>query len=272
MLLAGLFALTLLAAPVSTCPPARVVDDSFLPWRLSLIAERIQAYGIGVACDASGLPVTAFGLPAQEARLLLIPVTRERALPEGYAPPDLRRTGGRLVRSLVLPDLTAMIEAAGAEGIELVPISGYRSPGEQELAFQSAVWRSLARAQGPTTREEAEARAARFVAPPGHSQHQLGTAVDFSSWEVNYGLQARFAETESGQWLQAHAWQYGFVLSYPKFGEERSGYAYEPWHYRWIGRELAAMLQSERYLEQETLIVDDYLRAAEEVMLLGDVR
>ena len=121
------------------------------------------------------------------------------------------------------------------------------APDEQALAFESAVWSAMARAGEPIDRAEAEARMARFVAPPGHSQHQLGTAIDFSTWEINYAVQPTFAETEAGRWLEANAWQFGFVLSYTRQGEERSGYAYEPWHYRWIGRDLAAVLQRDGY-------------------------
>jgi hypothetical protein len=61
------------------------------------------------------------------------------------------------------------------------------------------------------------------------------------------------------------------VLSYTRQGEERSGYAYEPWHYRWVGRDLAAILQHDGYLDHPTLIVDDYLRAAEELMAVEGV-
>src|SRR5262249_46341976 len=105
----------------------------------------------------------------------------------------------------------------------------------------------------------------------GHSQHQLGTAIDVSSWEIGYGVRAGFAETTTGRWLKANAWQYGFVLPYPKDGEARSGYAYEPWHYRWIGRDLAAVLARDNYLNDSTRVVDDYLSAAEEVLAVANV-
>ena len=198
--------------------------------------------------------------------MLLLPVDRQRALPDGYRPPDLTWVGGRMVRGIAKSDVLAMIDAADSEGIEIVPISAYRAPDEQALAFESAVWGAMARSGDGIDRAEAENRMARFVAPPGHSQHQLGTAIDFSTWEINYAVQPRFAETAAGRWLELNAWQYGFVLSYTRQGEERSGYAYEPWHYRWIGRELSAVLQRDGYLDHPTLIVDDYLRAAEELL------
>jgi LAS superfamily LD-carboxypeptidase LdcB len=236
---------------------------------LSSLALHLQVDPAYVTRDEYGHPTAIFGLPATDVRMLLLPVDRQRALPDGYVPPDLTWMGGRQVRALARPDLIAMIEAAGKDNVELAPISGYRSPDEQSLAFDSAVWQAMAR--GGISREEAESTQARFVAPPGHSQHQLGTAVDFSTWEINYSLQPIFAETEAGHWLEQNAWQFGFVLSYTRTGEERSGYAYEPWHYRWIGRDLAAVLQRDGYLNHPTLIADDYLRASEEILAYENI-
>jgi len=277
-MVASLLALALLLGSLLPFVPSTLYSDvavspvggppSGLP--LTSLAVRLQVERSAIVRDWTGQVTTVFGLPAAEARTLLLPVTRQRGLPIGYEPPDLVRFGGRLVRVFVRPDLTAMIEAASADGVELAAISGYRSPDEQSLAFESAVWRAMARESGPDgmpiDRAEAESRSARFVAPPGHSQHQLGTAVDFSSGEINYALMPRFAETEAGNWLELHAWEYGFVLPYTRAGEYHSGYAYEPWHFRWIGRDLAAVLQHDRYLHHPSLIVDDYLRATEELL------
>ncbi len=270
-MLASLLALTLMV--VHALPPglpASRSEASGMP-ALSSLAVRLQQEPVAVVRGQHGRAESIFGLPFDEAHMVLLPVNRERALPDRYEPADLTRIGGRLVREIARPDLIAMIDAAEADGVELAPISGFRSPDEQALAFEASVWQAMARAGGEMDRAEAENRSARFVAPPGHSQHQLGTAVDFSTWEVNYAVQPRFAETDASRWLEQHAWQFGFVLSYTRNGEERSGYAFEPWHYRWIGRELAAVLQRDRYLEHPTLIVDDYLRAAEE-LIVAEIR
>lgn len=218
------------------------------------------------SCADTGETTAIFGQLPTEARIVLLPVSHERALPEGYVPPDLTRVGGRQVRSLIVPDLTAMIDAAAADGVEIAVISGYRSPAEQSMAFETAVWQSLGRSNYSIDQAEAEARASRFVAPPGRSQHQLGTAVDFSTDRIGYGIREVFAETAAGHWLADHAWQYGFVLPYPRQGEERSGYAYEPWHYRWIGRDLATILERDQYMDAPDRVVDDYLRATEELL------
>jgi len=231
---------------------------------LSSLAVHLKSEPTAVTRDNYGHPTAIFGLPATEARMLLLPVDRQRSLPDGYVPPDLTWLGGRMIRALAKPDLVAMIEAASRDNVDLSAISIYRPPDEQALAFDAAVWQAMARES--LDRGQAESKMARFVAPPGHSQHQLGTAVDLSTWEINYALQPAFAETEAGRWLEQNAWQYGFVLSYTRNGEERSGYAYEAWHYRWIGRDLAAVLQRDGYLNHPTLIADDYLRATEELL------
>jgi LAS superfamily LD-carboxypeptidase LdcB len=236
---------------------------------LSSLALRLSTEPTSVSRDEFGRPTAVFGLSVAEARMVLLPVDRQRALPDGYTPPDLTWMGGRMIRALVKPDLVAMIEAASRDNIDLSPISVYRAPDEQSLAFDAAVWQAMARES--LDRGQAESKMARFVAPPGHSQHQLGTAVDLSTWEVNYALQPAFAETDAYRWLEQNAWQYGFVLSYTRMGEERSGYAYEPWHFRWIGRELAAVLQRDGYLNHPTLIADDYLRATEELLAYENV-
>ena len=156
------------------------------------------------------------------------------ALPPDFAPVDLvplRRAGfddDRLIRAVVVPDLVALREAAEAAGVPLEVQSAYRSYAYQERTF--AYWVDLQGYQA----------ALRTSARPGHSEHQLGTAVDLRArggaapWDIDFGA------TEAGRWLLRNAWRYGFALSYPEGQEARSCYAYEPWHWRWVGRELAS--------------------------------
>jgi len=78
----------------------------------------------------------------------------------------------------------------------------------------------------------------------------LGTTIDFSSPEVNYSLGINFSRTKASKWLEQNAWKYGFVLSYPKGYESVTGYSYESWHYRYIGRSNAeALKKSGKILE-----------------------
>src|SRR5262249_39812491 len=100
------------------------------------------------------------------------------------------------------------------------------------------------------------------------SQHQLGTTVDLTSPENGNGLGQQFGLTRAGRWLVAHATEYGFVLPYTEQGEVRTGYAAEPWHLRWVGRDLAGLMQADAYLERDGLVADDYLVALD--LLLAD--
>jgi len=106
-------------------------------------------------------------------------------------------------------------------------VSGYRSYQEQDALFRFYV------------QQMGEARASRFSAQPGHSEHQMGTALDLGSPENGYQLEESFGLTRAGVWMQQHAAGFGFVLSYPQGREDVTGYAYEPWHYRYVGMDVA---------------------------------
>jgi len=87
-----------------------------------------------------------------------------------------------------------------------------------------------------------------YSAKPGTSQHQLGTTVDFGS------IDDSFAYTEAGKWLFAHADEFGFSLSYPENGLSITGYQYESWHYRYIGRAGTELQQAYFYDSQQRLL------------------
>ena len=162
---------------------------------------------------------------------------RSYALPASYAPEDLvpasgagltGSSGAKLVRRVLLDDLAAMHDAWQGAGLTVIVDSAYRSYGRQAATFDS--WAAQ------LGFEAALVRSAR----PGHSEHQLGTAIDVSShgWGGRFGDWA--LETAEGRWMAAHAWEYGFVMSYPAGSQAVTCFSYEPWHYRWIGREAAA--------------------------------
>jgi D-alanyl-D-alanine carboxypeptidase len=171
---------------------------------------------------------------ADPARAVL---DRSYALAPDDVPPDLVESsaagldgasGTRLVRDVVIADLGAMRAAWQAAGLTIVVESAYRSYEDQAATFDA--WAAS------IGQDAALLRAAR----PGHSEHQLGTAIDVTSpgWRGRFGDWA--IEAAEGAWMAAHAWEYGFVMSYPAGGQDDSCYGYEPWHYRWIGREAAA--------------------------------
>jgi D-alanyl-D-alanine carboxypeptidase len=163
-------------------------------------------------------------------------------LPTGYAPPGLvpvsraGLTGGGSVRSELIPDLRAMAAAARAAGARLAVASAYRSYRTQISTFNSWVARF-----GYATAIIGSAR-------PGHSEHQLGTTIDFKSYGGGDPWAIRgynWAKSRAGAWMLKNAWKYGFVLSYPSGKKALVCYGYEPWHYRYFGRTIArAMHQS----------------------------
>lgn len=182
-------------------------------------------------CDYIDLPAARVAY-SQWGTTVLDTVFR---LPSGYAPPDLADTsqaglnGSYYVRAIAMQDLRAMISAATAEGARLAVQSAYRSYVGQVLTFDG--WVS----------QVGYSEALKTSARPGHSEHQLGTAIDFravggaSPWTY-----ADWATTTEGAWLAANAWRFGWVMSYPRGTSPVSCYNYEPWHYRYVGRPTAA--------------------------------
>lgn len=123
-----------------------------------------------------------------------------------------------------------MLKEADGLGLRIVVISGYRQPEIQEFLYQRY-------------RKVFGRKALDIIARSGHSEHQLGTAVDLDSWQNFTRLGKRFESTPEGRWLLENSWKYGFILSYPKGKKKITGYDYEPWHYRYVGKEHAKKIK-----------------------------
>jgi D-alanyl-D-alanine carboxypeptidase len=186
--------------------------------------------------------------PAATCDDLGVLVDRSHTLPSDYVPKDLvplrqydiSTLGSEVLRREAAEHLGRLVEGAAAEGEKLAVASAYRSYEEQQRSYQS-----LTGVLG--------ADAGRLSAMPGHSQHQLGTAVDFTNAAAGYTLGARFARTSAYRWLEHHAWEYGFVLAYPRGEEGRTGYGWEPWHYRYVGVQDANQIEESGQSLQEFL-------------------
>ncbi|MFU8887573.1 MAG: M15 family metallopeptidase [Trueperaceae bacterium] len=204
------------------------------PWRGATAALLVALAGWAVAVPPCAVDdrVTAVDPDTHPERIVLDTAWR---LPAGYAPSDLvpvSRAGFAselLLRAIVIDDLAALRSAAESDGVRLAVQSAYRSE-----AYQDTVHQGWARQLGAE-------RAAEVSARPGHSEHQLGTAVDLRSadgppaWELD-----DWATTPEGAWVAERAERFGFVISYPRDGRAVTCYDYEPWHLRWVGREAAA--------------------------------
>ncbi|NIZ18618.1 M15 family metallopeptidase [Entomospira culicis] len=193
---------------------------------------------------------------------LLWLVDKQHFLPADYAPNDLikldslvwprvNRAGHELRRESVNA-LEAMHQQAVREGTPLLVSSTYRSYSRQQDVY--AGW----------VRQLGQVEADRLSAKAGTSQHQLGTVVDFGS------INASFTGTKMQQWLEKHAHTYGFSLSYPNGYEAETGYDYESWHYRYLGRE-ALMMQREFFddLQFQLLTFWHYRHAELQTFWLG---
>jgi D-alanyl-D-alanine carboxypeptidase len=194
--------------------------------------------------NAEPLPPCGYAdVPAQlssQKQWALTMMDTTYALTAAYAPTDLvpaSNAGIRSrepVRSFVIPDLKRMAQAAAAAGAPISIASGYRSFHNQSVTFRHWV--------------NVQGRAAALIssARPGHSEHQLGTAMDFKArggtdpWNLkDWGKQ-----TAAGVWLGVNAWKYGFIMSYPRGMTAKSCYEYEPWHFRYVGVAEAAAVHS----------------------------
>lgn len=184
---------------------------------------------------------------------LLAPVDKEHQLAADCEPEGLQILPGehsygeaQRMHPEAAEAMEDLLEDADAAGHWLWVRSSYRSYALQEETFQFWV--------GELGYEEA----LRVSAQPGHSEHQLGTTADVTSAEVQYQLSQEFGETAGGQWLAANATDYGFVISYPEGREDETGYSYEPWHIRYVGKEAArayldSRLTLNQYLAEEWL-------------------
>jgi zinc D-Ala-D-Ala carboxypeptidase len=163
---------------------------------------------------------------------LLLLVNKTHLLSQKYIPKDLvtlktefsSNKASFQFRKTAIPDLKNMFDDAKKDGINLKIVSSYRSYTTQIVVFEG--WK----------KKYGEKEALRISAPPGASQHQLGTAIDFNS------LDEKFENSKEGKWLYENAYKYGFILSFPKGMENITGYKYEPWHYRYIGKEAAYLV------------------------------
>jgi zinc D-Ala-D-Ala carboxypeptidase len=166
------------------------------------------------------------------ARTLVDPTLR---VDKSYVPPHLTSIadagipGTGKVRPLVIDDLRALTKAAAAADNPIEVSSAYRSYSRQKWLFVESV------------DKYGYDQTLKSLARPGHSEHQLGTAIDVKKkgGRDPWLLDKDWASTAAGAWMKQNAWKYGFVMSYPKGEKSVTCYSYEPWHYRYFGRDRA---------------------------------
>lgn len=215
--------------------------------RTLLRAGALAAVGwlSGMAAAETSVAEATTRLERAEPDRLLSVVSKSVPIePLDYAPEDLVpwRGGPFELREEVAEQLEALFQAADEDGVGLRVISGFRSYDVQAGTYDFWV------------QQEGRARADLRSARPGHSEHQTGLAVDLDDTSGGCYLHSCFGETPAGQWLVAQAHRFGFVLSYPPGTVDKTGFAYEPWHFRYVGPRAAGRMH-----ELEIALLQDYV-------------
>lgn len=156
---------------------------------------------------------------------------KKSPVPSSYVSRDLTPVDGSFMQAGAASAMSQMIEAAKKDKVNLKVISGYRSYQEQQKVYNSYV------------AADGQAAADTYSARPGFSEHQTGLAADLGNATGQCDLEVCFETTPGGVWLAAHAHEYGFIIRYGKDKPPVTGYQYEPWHLRYVGKELSGELK-----------------------------
>ena len=179
----------------------------------------------------------------------LILVNPWNPLPEDFSVNLTELRNGHYIDERAYPDLQAMMDASRAEGLSPIICSSYRTITKQEDLYENKVSYYLSQ---DYSLEESETEAAKWVARPGTSEHHTGLALDIVS--LNYQLLDEEQEnTPEQQWLMHNSYKYGFILRYPNDKSEITGIHYEPWHYRYVGKEIA------KEIYEQGICLEEYL-------------
>lgn len=176
-------------------------------------------------------------LTAAEPDSVTVMVNKQYKLPEGYKPADLvypdvpflfsEKIEKRMMRKTAAAALEKMFAGAKSDGVYLAGVSAYRSEKTQTTLFNNYVKR------------DGEEKARTYSAVPGHSEHQTGLAIDVSGSDGICAAESCFGGTKEANWLADHAAEYGFIIRYPEGKQAITGYKYEPWHIRYVGKDIA---------------------------------
>jgi zinc D-Ala-D-Ala carboxypeptidase len=186
-------------------------------------------------------------------------VNKTRKFPDGWEPKDLvepdvafyfsEHLEKRKMRKEAAEALEDLFAASQKDGMELVAASGYRSEARQKEIYENNV-----ATQGQEETDKVSSR-------PGRSEHQTGLAIDLTSAEMALALEETFIETDEGKWLAEHAHEYGYIIRYPEGKSDITGYSYEPWHIRYVGKDLAKQIYDEDTTLEEHFQMESDLKS-----------
>ena len=182
--------------------------------------------------------------PADNLNTNLLLVNKYNYLTEDYVPSNLEnisttyaKSGMQLVKE-AKEAFETLSENAKKEGMNVIAMSSYRSYDYQVNLYNNYV------------AQDGKEAADKYSARPGYSEHQTGLAVDVYNLDLPY---TSFEETEEFTWMQENAYKYGFILRFPKDKVDITGYQYESWHYRYVGKKVA------KEIKDNNLTLEEYI-------------
>ncbi|MEH3075280.1 MAG: D-alanyl-D-alanine carboxypeptidase family protein [Quadrisphaera sp.] len=218
------------SAPVTAAPPEALVSAQAPPTPVGPGPSTAGADPSPTSATTAATFDRSAHSTAEAASPWVVVNKQHPIVPSDYEPAQVVRVAGELVSAAAAPDLEALLAHSRDDGVALTLVSGFRTFDYQEQVHRRSVARN------------GQAGADRYSARAGHSEHQTGLAVDFSSADGRATLSPRFGQTDEGLWLAEHAGEHGWLLRYTETDQAVTGYNPEPWHFRWVGAELVAAM------------------------------
>lgn len=191
------------------------------------------------------------GKAADVTKWELILINKENHIPDNYTIHLIELSNGQKVDERIYPDLQKMFDDMRADGVYPFVREGYRTADEQKAIIKDKLWEHLS--QGHDIFESFNLTF-ELAMPVGNSEHQTGLAVDINAdldkcelWDVY-------------TWLNDNAYKYGFILRYPPDKSSITGIDYEPWHYRYVGKEAAKEIYENDFTLEEYIIIKNSLQ------------
>lgn len=241
-------------------PEEEVLDDNdvlegYDNEELDVSADEIDQYSLEDILEANeisqgtGSTYTSSASRLSKDDWQLVLVNKQHPVPEDYTFTLGKIKGSMKCDVRIIDDLMDMMQAAKADGIRLVICSPYRDYNRQTVLFNRKIDSYMEKGHSYM---DAYKLASMTVTVPGASEHQIGLALDIVSTTYS-GLDFAFGDTSAGIWLREHCDEYGFILRYPKGKEYITGIQYEPWHFRYVGKEAAARIMEQGITLEEFL-------------------
>lgn len=217
-------------------------------WIVKLLKAAVTAYLLLILCQMIGNAYSRLSntheIQVPEEWNLIV-VNRWNELPEDYDVELTELSNGQMVDSRIYPYLQEMFDAARTEDVYPVVREGYRTAEEQQEILDDKIQSYINQGYSQV---KAERTAKEWVALPGTSEHQLGIAVDINADK------SKCSNEDVYEWLAENAYKYGFVLRYPPGKQKITGTSYEPWHYRYVGKEVA------REIYEREICLEEYFK------------